>query len=110
MTLYSFRTLQTVCFEVFNKSASSSIVHCLSLSSLLFSNICARLIVRARLVPLEITEFSVSLSSEVSLMMIFCLVIVESNPLIFNYKGTKIFDISKFEALIFNVLHKFFCR
>ena len=59
MTLYSFRTLQTVCFDVFNKSASSSIVYCLSLSSLLFSNICARLIVRAGLVPLEITEFSI---------------------------------------------------
>ena len=44
-------------------------------------------------------------------MMIFCLVIVECNPLIFNYKGTKkIFDISKFKALILNVLHKFFCQ
>ena len=74
---------------MFNKSASSSVVYCLSPSSLLFSNICARLIVRAVLVPLEITEFSISLSSEVSLIMIFYLVIFECNPLIFNYKGTK---------------------
>ena len=81
--------MQTVCFDVFNKSASSSVVYCLSPSSLLFRNIFARLIVRTGLVPLEITEFSISLSSEVSLMMIFCLVIVECNPLIFNYKGIK---------------------
>ena len=81
--------LRSMGFDVFNKSASSSIVYCLSPSALLFSKICARLIVRAELVPLEMTVFRISLSSDVSLMMIFCLVIVECNPLVFNCKGTK---------------------
>ena len=108
LILYSFRTLQTVCFDVFNKSASSSIVYCLSPSALLFSNRCAQLIVCALLVPLEITEFSVYFSSEVSLMMIFCLVIFEWNSLIFNYKGTKkAFNIHQFYTLIFSMLYNY---
>ena len=38
-------------------------------------------------------------------MMIFCLDIVECNPLVFNYKCTKkIIDIGKFDTLIFSAL------
>ena len=38
-------------------------------------------------------------------MMIFCLGIVECNPLVFNYKDTKkIIDIDKFNTLIFSAL------